>query len=82
MIEPIFRKRARGKIGINEKNEYTALKPTHIVNYNDSILILVNENSKYDLEMQKDLARKYATVETIKNNIYRQVKDLTDIIVE
>lgn len=82
MIEPIFRKRARGRIGINGKNEYTALKPTHIINYNDSILIPVDESGEYDLETQKDLARKYATIETIKNNIYKQVKDLTDIIVE
>lgn len=81
MIEPIFRKRARGRIGINGKNEYTALKPTHIVNYNDSILIPVDENGNYDLKKQQDLAMKYATIETIKENIYNQIYNLTNIIV-
>lgn len=82
MIEPIFRKRARGRIGINGKNEYTALKPTHIVNYNDSIPIPIDANGKFDLEKQKDLARQYATIETIKENIYKQIRDLTAIVVE
>lgn len=81
MIEPIFRKRARGRIGINGKNEYTALKPTHIVNYNDSILIPVDKNGKYDLEKQKELARKYATIDTIKEEIYKQIVALTNIVV-
>lgn len=81
MIEPIFRKRARGRIGINGKNEYTALKPSHIVNHNDSILIPVGKNGEYDLEKQQELARKYATIETIKENIYEKVTELTKIVV-
>lgn len=81
MLEPIFRKRARGRIGINGQNEYTALKPTHIVNYNDSIRIPVNENGEYNLEKQQELARKYATIETIKEGIYKQVTSLTNIVI-
>lgn len=81
MIEPIFRKRARGRIGINGKNEYTALKPTHIKNYNDSVLIPVDENGQYDLIMQQELARKYAAIETIKEDIYSQIKSLTSVVV-
>lgn len=81
MIEPIFRRRARGRIGINGKNEYTALKPTHIINYNDSILIPVDENGDYDLKKQQDLAMKYATIETMKENICDQIYNLTNIVV-
>lgn len=81
MIEPIFRKRARGRIGINGKNEYTALKPTHIVNYNDSIVIPVDANGQFDLDKQQELARKYATIETIKENICKQIHELTNIVV-
>ena len=81
MIEPIFRKRVRGRIGINGKNEYTALKPSHIVNYNDSILIPVDKNGNYDLKKQQDLAMKYATIETIKENIYNEIYNLTNIVV-
>lgn len=81
ILEPIFRKRARGRIGINGKNEYTALKPTHIVNYNDAISIPVDENGEYDLAKQQELAQKYATIETIKQNLQAQVKSLTNIVV-
>lgn len=81
MLEPIFRKRARGRIGINGKNEYTALKPTHIKNYNDSIPVPIDENGEYDLTKQQELAQKYATIETIKEDIYNQIKALTDVVV-
>lgn len=82
MIEPMFRKRARGRIGINGKNEYTALKPTHIINYNDSIFIPVDEDGAYDLKRQQELAQKYATIESIKEKIYNQVNALTNIVVD
>ena len=81
VLEPIFRKRARGRIGINGKNEYTALKPTHIVNYEDTILIPIDKNNEFDIEKQKELAQKYATVETIKQKLIERVKSLTDTIV-
>ena len=82
VIEPIFRERARGRIGINGKNEYTALKPAHIKKYNDSIPIPIDDDGKYDLEMQQELAQKYATIETIKQNLYRQVKELVSITIK
>ena len=81
MLEPIFRKRARGRIGINGKNEYTALKPTHIVNYNDSIIIPVDNNGEYDLAKQQELAQKYAAIETVKEEIYNRINALTNIVV-
>ena len=81
VIEPIFRERARGRIGINGKKEYTALKPTHIKGYNDSIPVPIKENGEYDLEKQQELAQKYATIETIKQNLYNQVKELVSITV-
>ena len=80
-LEPVFRKRARGRIGINGKNEYTALKPTHIKNYNDKILIPIDKYGEYDLAKQQELARKYATIDTIKDGIYNQVKSLTTVVV-
>ena len=81
VLEPIFRKRVRGRMGINGKNEYTALKPTHIVSYNDSVLIPIAENGEYDLLKQQELAQKYATIELIKQNLYDQIKKLTNVVV-
>lgn len=49
---------------------------------NITVPIPINSNGEYDLEMQKELARKYATIETIKDNIYKQIKELTDIVIE
>ena len=71
VTEPIFRKRARGRIGINGKNEYTALKPTHIALYNDSIPIPIKRDGSFDINKQKELAGRYATIETIKNEIQK-----------
>ena len=81
MIEPVFRSRKRGRMGINGKNEYTALKPAHIKNYNDSIKIPVKEDGSFDLEKQKEIAHKYATIESIKRDLYDQIINLTNIIV-
>lgn len=82
VLEPIFRKRARGRIGINGKNEYTALKPTHIKNYNDTIQIPINKNGEYDLEKQKELAIKFATLENFKQNICSQIEELVNIDIQ
>lgn len=81
MIEPIFRKRARGRIGVNGKNEYTALKPAHIISYDDSIPIPIDDNGEYDISKQKELASKFATIEMLKENICKQISELTSIIV-
>ncbi len=81
-LEPIFRKHRKGRMGINGKNEYTKLNSTMIKKLDISVRIPVNDSGDYDLEAQKDLARKYATIENIKDSIYKQVKDLTNIIVE
>ena len=81
MIEPIFRKRARGRIGINGKNEYTALKPSHIISYNDTIPIPIDDNGKYDISKQRELARKFSTIEILKENICNQISALTSIVV-
>lgn len=82
VIEPIFRKRIRGRIGIDGKNEYTALKPTHIKNYNDSIPIPVKSDGSYDLDKQKELALKYKTIEDIKESIYNKVVEITEIVID
>ncbi|MBD7913048.1 restriction endonuclease subunit S [Clostridium cibarium] len=82
VIEPVFRKRIRGRIGINGKNKYTALKPTHIQKYDDTIPIPIKPDGTYDLAKQKELAKQYTILEQIKDNICKKVFELTSITVE
>lgn len=41
----------------------------------------IDENGDYDLKKQQDLAMKYATIETMKENICDQIYNLTNIVV-
>ena len=79
VLEPVFRKRVRGRMGHDGKNEYTALKPTHILNYNDTIPIPINEDGTYNYFAQKELADKYKTIMGIKNSIIKKVYELVEI---
>ena len=81
MIEPIFRKNIKGRLGINGKNEYTTLNSAMIKSIKDKIQIPVKADGSFDLNKQKDLAQKFATIESIKENIHKQVRNLTNIIV-
>lgn len=79
-LEPIFRKHRKGRMGVNGKNEYTKLNSTMIKQLNITIPIPVTEEGIFDIEKQKELAQKYATIEGIKDNIYNQIKTLTAIV--
>lgn len=66
-IEPIFRNNRKGRLGENEKNEYTKL---HINMIEDiEINIPINEDGTFDLEKQKQIVSKYKTIEEMKNSI-------------
>ena len=80
-LEPIFRKHRKGRMGINGKNEYTKLNSTMITQLDISIPIPVNEDGSFNLDRQKELAQKYASIETIKDEICKQIKTLTNIVV-
>ncbi len=80
-LEPIFRENRKGRMGINGKNEYTKLNSTMIKKLNLKIPVPVKEDGSFDLEKQKEIAQKYATIESIKRDLYNQVLELTNIIV-
>jgi len=82
VLEPKFRAKKRGRIGINDKNEYTALKPTHIVNFDFEVPIPVNQDGTYNLEAQKDIAVQYKTINDIKEYIKEKINLLVGIVVE
>lgn len=81
-LEPIFRKNVKGRIGINGKNEYTKINSTIINKLNISVPIPIDDNGMFDTEKQQELAMKYATIETIKENICNQIYNLTNIIID
>lgn len=78
-IEPIFRKNRKGRLGVNGKNEYTKLNSTMIKKINIEIPIPIKENGDYDLEKQKEIAQKIATIESIKQDLYNKALSLVNI---
>ena len=78
-LEPIFREHRKGRMGINGKNEYTKLNSTMIKKLDISIPIPINADGTFSLEKQIELAQKYATIESIKNDVFRQISELTSI---
>ena len=80
-LEPIFRANIKGRMGINGKNEYTKLNSTMIKKLNIEIPIPIKENGMYDIEKQKEIAQKIATIEFIKQDLCNKVIELTNISV-
>lgn len=78
-LEPIFRENRKGRMGINGKNEYTKLNSTMIKKLDIKIPIPIKDDGAFDLEKQKEIAQKYAAIQTYKQNIYNQIKELTNI---
>lgn len=81
-LEPIFRANIKGRMGINGKNEYTKINSTMIKKLNLQIPIPVLPDGSFDIAKQKEIAQKYATIESIKQELYNQVLRLTNIVVE
>lgn len=81
VLEPIFRKRKKGREGDLGKNEYTSLKPIAIKKMTDTIPIPVRNDGTFDLEKQKELAKKYEQIEKIKKELLNKINELTNIAV-
>ncbi|MDE5780365.1 MAG: restriction endonuclease subunit S [Lachnospiraceae bacterium] len=81
ILEPIFRKRKKGREGDMGKNEYTSLKPIAIKRMVDTIPVPVKEDGTYDMQKQKELAEKYEQIDGIKNSLFQKILELTEIVV-
>ena len=81
LLEPIFRANIKGRIGINGKNEYTKINSTMVKSLNIMIPIPIKEDGSFDIERQRELAQKYATIDFIKEDIYKKIIQLTDTII-
>lgn len=53
VLEPIFRKNIKGRLGNEGKNEYTTLSKEMINNITDKIPIPINSKGKFDIKKQK-----------------------------
>lgn len=81
VLEPIFRKRKKGREGDLGKNEYTSLKPIAIKRMKDTIPIPVRADGTYDVQKQRELAEKYEQIEEIKKNISRKIMELSEVMI-
>lgn len=80
-LEPIFRANIKGRIGVNGKNEYTKLNSTMIKKLDITIPIPIKADGSFDLEKQQELAQKYATIDSIKEELYNKIQNLTKVVV-
>lgn len=78
-LEPIFRANIKGRIGVNGKNEYTKLNSNMIKNLDIKIPIPISADGSFDLKKQQELAQKYATIDSIKIELYNKIQDLTKV---
>ena len=81
LLEPIFRAHIKGRIGINGKNEYTKINSTMIKKLNLSVPIPIKEDGSFDIEKQQELAQRFATIDSIKDDVYKKIMQLADITV-
>lgn len=79
VLEPIFRKNIKGRLGLKEKNEYTTLSKDMIKEIEDKIPIPINEEGEYDLEKQKEIADKIDNVNKIKKRIIEEIENLINM---
>ena len=80
-LQPIFRSNIKGRMGIDGKNEYTKINGNMIKKLNIIVPIPIKADKTFDLQKQKDLAQKYATIDSIKHDLYNQIVKLTSTII-
>ncbi len=69
ILEPIFRKNTKGRLGTQEKNEYTTLSKEMIIGIKDKLKIPINKDGIFDLEKQREIVSKYKVIEEMKKSI-------------
>lgn len=82
VLEPIFRKRKKGREGDLGKNEYTSLKPIAIKNMKDTIPMPIKSDGTFDLNIQRELADRYEQIDSVKEKMQRMIQTIVDVIIE
>ena len=79
VLEQLFRKNIKGRLGNAGKNEYTTLSKEMINNITDKIPIPVNFKGEFDIEKQKEIADKIERIDLIKKDIVNKIDELVNI---
>ncbi len=79
ILEPIFRQTKKGRLGVNGKNEYTALPPFMIKDIKIPLPIKYN---KIDLAVQNQIVEKIKLTEELKIKIKEYKNYIKNIIIE
>lgn len=79
VLEPIFRKKKKGREGALGKNEYTTLNSAMINRIEEPIPIPVCPDGTYDLAKQRELAESYEQISSIKEQLIGKVQELLRI---
>lgn len=82
ILEPIFRSKIKGRLGLEEKNEYTTLSKDMIIKIEDKIPIPIRPDGTFDIEKQKEIAQKYEIIDNIKAGICKKISELVDKEIE
>lgn len=76
VIEPIFRKNIKGRMGHNGQNEYTSLKLNAVKKIEQKIPIPIDDEGKFDLLAQQEIARKYKKLYEVKKGVCDKINRL------
>lgn len=79
VLEPIFRKNIKGRLGNEGKNEYTTLSKEMINNITDKIPIPINSKGKFDIKKQKEMADKIENINIIKKSLVSKIDELINV---
>ncbi|OAV75802.1 putative type I restriction enzymeP M protein [Bacteroidales bacterium Barb7] len=80
ILEPLFRKTKKGRIGIDGSNEYTALPPFMIENI--SFPMPIDESGNLDEESQSEVVDKILSIKELYAKIEKYKKQIEDLSIE
>jgi len=78
-LEPILRKLAKGRKGDNGGDEFTKVYPSMVESVVIKIPILLDDS--FDIETQKEIAKKYLMIEQIKVSIEEELNKIEKLMV-
>jgi hypothetical protein len=80
ILEPKLRELAKGRKGEKGEDEFTKVYPSMIENV--EIEMFIDENGKFDIESQNEIAEKYEYIAELKAKIENYKKQIEDLNVE
>ncbi|MBO3368313.1 restriction endonuclease subunit S [Clostridium perfringens] len=79
IIEPIFRKNIKGRMGHDGQNEYTSLKLNAVKKITQKIPIPIDDEGNFDLVAQQEIAKKYEKLYEVKQGVCEKIKRLASM---